>query len=328
MSTEEDLIEDLRASYAKYGPLRKVVVTQFGIAGGETRKRAVPEWPEVRKDVADLYDHLRLKASDNIQAVKPASWWEMVVNEAAKELAKKGVKPGDVAKRLVQDFPLSEKRVLFYLRPEFKQPERVRAGEASGSVRAARTQSAEEGRESYRSSKERPQGARAQAPPETEGGPGKGKKEPYARGQSPTLRQNLVGEFTPSQMSLVGGLEYLHVPFKTEFRVPVQRWICPKCHDQYDEDAVPIFDKDAGGYHCRNDGSVLEQVQFKTDIFIQTNFGFAVALEVEGEGSSSKDDPDRERLLLQRGVRTWHIPNGMADRWAEEIAAGVKVFLF
>ena len=100
-----DVIEELKESYYKFGPIHKVVETQFGIASGNTRLKAVPEWPRAKVNVPNYYDHLRIMAASNIHAPKPKEWWEKVINEAAEELKKQGIPPGEIAKKLATDFP-------------------------------------------------------------------------------------------------------------------------------------------------------------------------------------------------------------------------------
>ncbi len=129
MSEESEIIEELRESYKKYGPVHPVIQTHCGTAAGETRKKAVPQWKVVRMEVRDYYEHLKLKASDNIHAQKPANWWRNIINEAAAELAEKQHIPkGEITKHLVLDFPLSERSIRRYLSDQFKQAEKIEAG--------------------------------------------------------------------------------------------------------------------------------------------------------------------------------------------------------
>jgi len=121
---EEEFIEELRESARKRGRVHSVLRTQYGIAGGETRKKADPTWPEKFIKVNSYYDHLALKALDNLHRPKPREWWENLVNEAAKWLVEnQKIPPGKVAERLVQDFPLSKRTIYKYLRPEYKSQE-------------------------------------------------------------------------------------------------------------------------------------------------------------------------------------------------------------
>ena len=124
MSVEEEFIEELRESSRKRGKIHSVIRTQYGIAGGETRRKADPNWPEKFVQVKSYYDHLALKALDNLHHPKPPEWWENLVNEAAKWLVEnEKIPPGKVAERLERDFPLSKRTLYKYLRPEYKLQE-------------------------------------------------------------------------------------------------------------------------------------------------------------------------------------------------------------
>lgn len=128
----DSVIDDLRESFAKLGPIRPALVTKFGVAAGETRKKANPAWPEQVVNVKSFYDHLRLRAADNIHARKPVVWWTALLGEAGEELMKSGVKPGRITERLMQDFPLAERTILAYLPRKYKSTARVRAGSLGG----------------------------------------------------------------------------------------------------------------------------------------------------------------------------------------------------
>ena len=136
MSEEEDIIEELKTSYKKYGPVRHVVKTQFGIAAGETRKKAVPKWPEKTINVKDYYAHLKLKVADNLHKRKGPEWWVAVLKDAAEELMKQGVEKGKVAARLEQDFPLSKRSIYRYLPQEskFPEPQQLAEGKAASAT--------------------------------------------------------------------------------------------------------------------------------------------------------------------------------------------------
>lgn len=136
MSEEPDIIEELRESYAKMGPIRKVVRTQFGIASGNTRKKAVPEWDEKTIEVENYYHHLKLMAADNIQEEKKPEWWSEVLAKAAEELKKQDVEKGKIVSRLEEDFPLSKRSIYRYLPQEFKDQSKVEAGRKGGEVAA------------------------------------------------------------------------------------------------------------------------------------------------------------------------------------------------
>ena len=117
----DDIVEELRESFKKYGPIRNVIRTQFGIASGNTRKQAISDWPEVTMPVKDYYEHLQLMAADNVSEPKTPEWWTHVLSEAGKELEKQGVEPGRIVTRLLEDFPLSKSSIYRYLPSEFKR---------------------------------------------------------------------------------------------------------------------------------------------------------------------------------------------------------------
>jgi hypothetical protein len=177
----DDIIEELRESYKKYGPIRKVVRTQFGVASGNTRLKAVPEWPVLSKEVKSYYEHLQISAADNISEPKSPEWWTKVLSEAGKELEKQGVEPGRIVARLKEDFPISERSIYRYLPSEFKDSVKVEAGRLGGE--AAATVAAESS------------GASA---------PVTGKPEPYRKGFSPSLKENNPAQLTPSHLKLFG----------------------------------------------------------------------------------------------------------------------------
>jgi len=118
---EQTIIEELRESYKKYGAVRPIIRTKFGIASGETRKKAVEDWPEITDNkVQTYYDHLKLKAADNVHQIKSSEWWEGVLTEAGDELLKQGIKSGHIVEALKKDFPLSEASIRRYLPQRFK----------------------------------------------------------------------------------------------------------------------------------------------------------------------------------------------------------------
>src|SRR5438128_8621019 len=97
-----DALEELRHSFEVYGPIRPVIRTKFGVASGETRKKAVPEWPELSQEKVETYlDHLKLKVADNLQRDKSTAWWAEVINDAAKEYEKMGTPNGEISRKLI-----------------------------------------------------------------------------------------------------------------------------------------------------------------------------------------------------------------------------------
>jgi len=134
-----DILDELRESYVKVGPIRPVIMTKYGLAAGENRKKAEPKWPEEFRQVENRYEFLKLKVADNLAKPKPAQWHRDVLREAANELLKQGVKRGEILSRLEQEFGYSRASIYKYLPPEFKDPKRAAAGRAGGKEKFART---------------------------------------------------------------------------------------------------------------------------------------------------------------------------------------------
>lgn len=105
----EEVIQDLFESYRKIGPLHPVLITEFGLAAGQTRLDMVkkmremglnvPDWPVKHVDVhGNYFDHLSLKLGDNIREIKDDKWWSAAVLETwiyltGKEGNQKGMPP-------------------------------------------------------------------------------------------------------------------------------------------------------------------------------------------------------------------------------------------
>ena len=178
-----DIIEELKESYRNYGPIRKIKRTQFGIVAGETRKMAVPEWPEDPNviQVKSYLDHLKIKAADNIAAPKKPEWWTALLTEAATEIEKQGTEKGEIASKLAEEFSISKRRVYRYLPSEFKaNTSPVGPREKSDSVSLSSGEPAKE--DSYK--------------------PAPVQKVPYSKGQSSSLNANNPSMFTQSHLSL------------------------------------------------------------------------------------------------------------------------------
>lgn len=63
-----------------------------------------------------------------------------------------------------------------------------------------------------------------------------------------------------------------------------------------------------------------KQKTYRPDIFLPD---LKIAIEVEGIGSSSLDNDERDAFFREQGIKVIHVPNQMAARWANEIAAMV-----
>ena len=120
MVMNDDFVHELRHSYNTVGPLRPCIRTQFGLAAGNTRKLAVPEWPEKFVKVENKYEHLRIVAADNQHDEKSEEWWASIINEAANELLNLGVPRDKIVSKLENDFPLAKWKIYKYLSKEYK----------------------------------------------------------------------------------------------------------------------------------------------------------------------------------------------------------------
>jgi hypothetical protein len=130
-----DVIEELRDSFQKVGAIRPAIRTKFGVAAGNTRLNAVPEWPVEEREAATLYEHLRIAAADNLHERKGPQWWTEILIQAANWLVEnEGTRPGAIAERLTKDFGLSRRTILAYLPQEFKDPVKASAGALGGSA--------------------------------------------------------------------------------------------------------------------------------------------------------------------------------------------------
>jgi hypothetical protein len=72
----------------------------------------------------DEYGFLQRKASDNIHGQKGDDWWKQVVDRAAEVLMAEpfNLKVGEVAPKLLHDFPISESRLYRVLDDKYKDP--------------------------------------------------------------------------------------------------------------------------------------------------------------------------------------------------------------
>lgn len=255
----DDIVEELRESFKKYGPIRNVIRTQFGIASGNTRKQAISDWPEVTMPVKDYYEHLQLMAADNVSEPKTPEWWTHVLSEAGKELQKQGVEPGKIVARLKEDFPISERSIYRYLPQEFKQPEPANLA----------------------ASREKPEN------PPVPAGTTETKPEPYARGQSPSLKDNNPSQFTPPHLKLFGLIRSIKgTNFLNEEPHPREN---PSDADEYTNELT-------------REGTPKS---YQTDL---TDYGLKLVVEAMGEGSSS-DDPKRDAYFAKEGYQVLKFEN-------------------
>ena len=290
MSTE--IVTELKASYEKFGPLRKVVKTRYGIAAGETRKRAVAEWPEAFKHVKDFYEHLQIKAADNISGLKPAAWWEGVIAEACRELAKKGVEKGKIVERLEKDFPLSKQSLYRYIPGEFKEPSKVKAGQASAAARRSAPVSGTEKTvpEALRKPLEK-LGSMQQRPSLT-GSP----TYPISQDASKFARK----VHTPEHMRLFNAFMRKGFNVKDEWPIPMDKWKCPKCRQTWIEEP-PL--------KCNKCGLEPVRLDYHIDILLDDRW----AVEPGGKQHDFISDKERDASLQEHNILPYHYTNELVN---------------
>ena len=135
-----EYLENIRKSYARYGPIRPAIVSRFGIIAGAGRKEAIPEWPEVDRKKTDeriktKFDAYALAAMDNIHEQKSAAWWRKLIGKAAEEIEAGGVPTEEVCQAMIASFPLGEATIRRYIDPKYKMQVRQEAGRKSAQVR-------------------------------------------------------------------------------------------------------------------------------------------------------------------------------------------------
>ena len=291
MSTEI-IVAELKASYEKFGPLRKVVRTRFGIAAGETRKKAVPEWPEAFKEVKDYYQHLQIKCADNISALKPAPWWEEVIREATKELTKQGVERGKIVERLEKDFPLSKTSLYRYLPDEFKMPEKVKAGQASAVARKS-VPAGGTGRSDIPEALRKPlQKLEGMQRPSLTGSP----TYPISQDASKFARKT----HTPEHMRLFNAFMGKGFKVKDEWPVPMDKWKCPKCRQTWIEEP-PL--------KCNRCGLEPVRLDYHIDILLDDRW----AVEPGGKQHDFKSDQERDAFLVEHDIIPCHYTNALVN---------------
>jgi hypothetical protein len=135
---EDNILLQLRQSYLKRGSLHSVIRDQNGrIISGETRKKAVPNWPEKVIVVEDDVDFHLKKISDNVHAAKDEAWWHTQINDTAQALvAKEKTERGKVAKRLAELLEVSYGRIVELLDPQYKDEVMQGRGSKGGKAKS------------------------------------------------------------------------------------------------------------------------------------------------------------------------------------------------
>jgi len=135
-----EIVEGLKKSEQEVGQLLPVFVTKDGeIIDGYHRKQANPQWrEEVLEKVETREDYLKSRLAFNYRRlVKEAEIKAMIIELADIQLDK-GIPKGELAKKLADITPYTEKTILKLLPAKYKVPEKREAGVVSARVRAER----------------------------------------------------------------------------------------------------------------------------------------------------------------------------------------------
>lgn len=114
--------ERLRKSVKELGAIVPVIATEDGkIIDGRHRIAISRKWPVVTIKAKDPLKIARIKWDiHDVRRDFDEDAKSEIINEAAEILKQKGVKTGDISKKLSQVFPLSEVTIRAYLKPEYK----------------------------------------------------------------------------------------------------------------------------------------------------------------------------------------------------------------
>lgn len=133
-----EYIEGLKKSEQAVGQLIPVFVTRDGeIIDGFHRKQANPRWRElVLPDIRTREDYLKARIAFNYRRPVKRDEIKTYVIELAEILLSKGVPKGELAKKLSEATPYSEKTIMNLLPKKYKLREKSEAGIISARVRA------------------------------------------------------------------------------------------------------------------------------------------------------------------------------------------------
>ena len=293
----------MRASYKDVGPISSVIETRFGIAAGNTRLKAIPEWPRKYKEVKDELQHIRISLASNLHERKGAAWWEKIINKAAPLYEAEGIPRADICQAMVKGttvtkgtvsvevkgLGLSERTIMRYLHSEWKQPSKVEAGKKGG----------EEKREKEKAKSATTVVAEPPLPvskkvsgeeaPELVGG--SPPKKPYGeKGVSPPKGSMTQKAFTGPAMML---LNHLHAAGLKDFQGEI------------------VF---------KREGETRKGGEPKTYTADLCDKNLMVIIEVEGEGSASKDNEGRDAYFKALGYKIPHVSNDHVEYFGSEIA--------
>jgi len=134
---EEELIESLRRSRGKVGPLIPIFEDAHGeIIDGFHRLEADENWPRVRLEhVKTRKDRIIARIACNIIRKESAREKTKLLEEFGEILLEEGVQPGEISKRIAEETGMSYRWVMKYLPDRFK--DEVKSENASAARRAA-----------------------------------------------------------------------------------------------------------------------------------------------------------------------------------------------
>jgi len=136
---EEELIESLRRSRGKVGPLIPIFEDAHGeIIDGFHRLEADENWPRVRLDhVKTRKDRIIARIACNIIRKESPHEKTKLLEEFGEILLEEGVKPGEISKRIAEETGMSYRWVMKYLPDRFKDDSQ--SERASSAARCAAT---------------------------------------------------------------------------------------------------------------------------------------------------------------------------------------------
>jgi hypothetical protein len=239
----------------------------------------------------------------------------------AKKLAVDGP-PEKVAARLVEMLPLSPSEIYELLPSMYKEVKRSEATK-EGIAKAKEVRAAAVEGTSTRGGSE-PEVSGTDTTPKIVAALTKLAEKPVMDyNQPPTFSHTRPSpppsnptSFTETHVRFLNQLHRVHFPYKGEDYVSVDRWRCkhPNCHDTTRE--MP-----RNGAKCYNGHDQWERMQLRIDTPVEIH-GKKIAIELEGEvhEEGSMKEEERDELLGEQGVRVFHLPNELADRYGYKFA--------
>jgi len=135
-----EIVEGLKKSEQEVGQLLPVFVTEEGeIIDGFHRKQANPQWrKEVVEAVKTREDYLKARIAFNFRRVVKGDEIKAMIIELADIQLGKGIPKGELAKRLAEITPYTEKYILKLLPARYKVEVKREAGRVSARVMVER----------------------------------------------------------------------------------------------------------------------------------------------------------------------------------------------